>query len=73
MNIYSPTESVVFFKTTENFGELSNMCKGFPLSINNIITMSSEILYQACKFSKHPHIQKEILFCKNSMVSKTDI
>lgn len=67
---YRRTESVVFWKTREKFGELSNMASGFPLLINEIIIHSSEALYQACKFPHIPDLQKKILGQTSPLLAK---
>ena len=70
MREYKKENSIVFSKTREPFGEFSNMCSGFELIINGIELQSSEVLYQALKFSSHPEIQEEIINTKNSMMAK---
>jgi len=67
---YQSSESVVFRKTTEQWGGLSNMCAGFDLVVNNVRIQSSEILYQACRFPHHPSLQLEILSESNPMMAK---
>jgi len=69
-NLYKSSESVVFRKTTEQWGGLSNMCAGFDLVVNNMRIQSSEILYQACRFPNHPSLQMEILSEANPMTAK---
>lgn len=58
--VYDPTECVVFFKTKEAFGGLSNMCGGFPLLVDGKLYRTSEALYQTLKFPDHPQIQEMI-------------
>ncbi len=67
---YVRSESVVFLKTQEAFGGLSNMCAGFPLKINGVRILTSEALYQACRFPDHPNIQDLILNDKSPMGAK---
>ena len=50
---YERSNAVVFLKTSEAFGGLSNMAPGFPLCVNGIAIRTSEALYQACRF---PHV-----------------
>jgi len=64
------SEVVSFLKTKEAFGELSNMCAGFPLIVNDIHIKNSEALYQACRFPHNPEIQEEILKQHSPMASK---
>ncbi len=53
LRTYNRDDCVVFCKTNEKFGGLSNMAPGFPLRINDVDFRTSEALYQACRF---PHI-----------------
>ena len=59
--IYRIDECIVFAKTSEPFGGLSNMAPGYPLFINDNIIPSSEALYQAMRYSLFPSIQHEII------------
>lgn len=72
MNIrnYNSKEAIVFRKTTEPFGGLSNMASGFSLYINEIIVPSSEHLYQAMRYPTNPEIQFEIISQDNAMKAK---
>lgn len=67
---YNESNSVVFRKTTERWGGLSNMARGYPLCINNIKIQSSETLYQSMRFTGYPEIQREILTQNNPMYGK---
>src|SRR5437763_6315333 len=58
---YHKNECAVFLKTAERFGGLSNMAGGYPLSINGIRILTSEALYQACRFPHLPEIQRLII------------
>jgi len=49
---YVRDECVVFRKTNEQFGGLSNMAGGFPLRVNGLLYFTSEHLYQCFRF---PH------------------
>ena len=62
--------SVVFHKTREAFGGLSNMAAGFPLCIGEVKIRTSEALYQACRFPCLPHVQALILAEKSPMAAK---
>ena len=67
---YRRSEAVVFLKTREEFGGLSNMAAGFPLCVNGIEVRTSEALYQACRFPHLPDIQREILEQRSPMTAK---
>ncbi|SFW90328.1 hypothetical protein SAMN05661012_06594 [Chitinophaga sancti] len=67
---YIISESVVFSKTNEAFGGLSNMAPGFPLFVNDNIVSNSEMLYQAMRFSLFPDIQYEIISQNSPMTAK---
>lgn len=67
---YRRSEVVVFHKTKEGFGGLSNMAAGFPLKINGVRVLSSEALYQACRFPHLPQIQREIIGQFSPMTAK---
>lgn len=72
MNIrnYNAKEAIVFRKTTEPFGGLSNMASGYALYINEVIIPSSEHLYQAMRYPTNPEIQFEIINQDNAMKAK---
>ncbi len=70
MNTYKVSEVISFKKTNEAFGGLSNMAAGFPIVINNIGILTSEALYQACRFPHLPEIQKKIIEQKSPMAAK---
>jgi ribA/ribD-fused uncharacterized protein len=67
---YRREEAVVFFRTKEAFGGLSNMASGYPLRVGGVDIHSSEALYQACRFSHLPEVQAEILRQSNAMNAK---
>jgi ribA/ribD-fused uncharacterized protein len=67
---YNFSESVVFHKTTAEFGGLSNMCAGYSLNISDIIIPTAEHLYQACRFPNHPEIQFAIVAEASPMNAK---
>lgn len=70
LRTYKRHESVVFYKTNEAFGGLSNMAAGYPLHINDIHIRTSEALYQACRFPHRPEIQRLIIEQKSPMTAK---
>jgi type I restriction enzyme S subunit len=67
---YERSESVVFLKTKESFGGLSNMAGGFPLRVNGILVLTTEALYQACRFPHLPDVQRLILGERSPMTAK---
>jgi ribA/ribD-fused uncharacterized protein len=70
MPVYHRETSIVFYKTQEAFGGLSNMAAGFPLTINGERILTSEALYQACKYPERPEAQRLILTQKSPMAAK---
>ncbi len=67
---YQRSKSVVFLKTKEAFGGLSNMASGFPLRVNDTRILSSEALYQACRFPNLPKVQRVIIAEQSPMTAK---
>ena len=67
---YDRETSVVFFKTKEEFGGLSNMAGGYPLQVNGIDIRSSEALYQACRFPHRSDLQSLVIEQKSPMTAK---
>lgn len=67
---YHRDECVTFLKTAEAFGGLSNMAGGYPLTINKIKILTSEALYQACRFPHLPDVQKIIIGQPSPMTAK---
>jgi ribA/ribD-fused uncharacterized protein len=62
--------SVVFSKTKEKWGGLSNMAAGSPIVLNGVNFFTSEHLYQALRFVNHPEVQRKIVEEKNPMKAK---
>ena len=67
---YSRKESVVFLKTDEPFGGLSNMAGGYPIHVNGGRILTSEALYQVCRFPHLPDVQKLIIGQVSPMTAK---
>ena len=67
---YARANSVVVYKTKETFGGLSNMAAGFPLHINGTRILTTEALYQACRFPTLPDVQREIIAQHSPMTAK---
>lgn len=68
--VYKYSEVCVFRKTKELFGGLSNMASGFPIKINEKHILTSEALYQACRFPHLPDVQQKIITEKSPMTAK---
>lgn len=67
---YSRHESITFRKTKERFGGLSNMAAGFLLNVNGVKILTSEALYQACRFPNLPEVQRQIIAERSPMTAK---
>lgn len=67
---YIRKESVVFLKTNEPFGGLSNMAGGYPIHVNGLRILTSEALYQVCRFPHLPDVQKMIIGQISPMTAK---
>ena len=67
---YKRAESIVFSKTKEGFGGLSNMAAGFPLRVSSVYIRTSEALYQACRFPHLPEVQRLIIEEASPMTAK---
>lgn len=63
-------QCIVFLKTKEAFGGLSNMAGGFPLEVNGTRILTSEALYQACRFPHLPDIQFLIIQAPSPITAK---
>ena len=70
MRTYSRKNAIIFRKTNEQFGGLSNMAPGFPLEINGIQILTSEALYQACRFPHKPEVQRLVIEQSSPMTAK---
>jgi len=70
LRTYHRATSVVFRKTKDAFGGLSNMAGGFPLRVNGVRILTSEALYQACRFPHLPDVQKLIIAEASPMTAK---
>lgn len=67
---YCRSKCVVFLKTNEAYGGLSNMAGGYPLSIDGVRILTSEALYQACRFPHMVDVQKLIIAQTSPMTAK---
>lgn len=70
LRTYQRADVVVVYKTKESFGGLSNMASGFPLRVNGVRILTSEALYQACRFPHLPEVQREIIGQHSPMTAK---
>lgn len=67
---YFRYQCVIFWKTREQFGPLSNMAGGFPIRVNQLLVPSVEALYQACRYPHLPEVQKLIVGQRSPMTAK---
>ena len=67
---YNTFEVCHFRKTKDEYGGLSNMASGYPLHINDIKILTSEAIYQACRFPHLPEVQKKIIEQKSPISAK---
>ena len=67
---YERSKCAVFLKTAEQFGGLSNMAGGYILTINGVRILTSEALYQACRFPHLSEVQKLIIGQTSPMTAK---
>lgn len=70
MRRYNAEEAIVFLRTKEPFGGLSNMAAGFPLRVGSLDIPTSEALYQACRFPHLPDLQASIIGARSPMSAK---
>jgi ribA/ribD-fused uncharacterized protein len=64
-------KEVIFFRTTTGeFGPLSNMAPDFPIFLHGIRIATAEALYQACRFSDDPDVQRLIIDQMSPMTAK---
>ena len=68
--IYNISQCCVFYKTIEANGSLSNMAAKFNLVVNSIAILTSEALYQACRFPSRPDVQEIIIAQASPMRAK---
>ena len=67
---YNRLECITFRKTAEKFGGLSNMAGGYLLNVNGVKILTSEALYQACRFPHLPEVQRLIITERSPMTAK---
>jgi len=67
---YIRGEVIVVYKTKDDFGGLSNMASGYPLQINGVRILTTEAIYQACRYPHLPEVQREIISQHSPMTAK---
>lgn len=67
---YNRHDSVLFRKTSDEFGGLSNMAPSFPLFVAGVRVRTSEALYQACRYPHLPDVQRLIIEQTSPMTAK---
>lgn len=67
---YKRKDVIVFCRTKEAFGGLSNMASGYPINVNSATILTSEALYQACRYPHLPNLQQEIIAQTSPMTAK---
>jgi ribA/ribD-fused uncharacterized protein len=70
LRTYHRKDVVIVYRTKERFGGLSNMASGFPLRVNGVSILTTEALYQACRFPLLPEVQREIIRQHSPMTAK---
>jgi type I restriction enzyme S subunit len=70
LRTYLRAHSVVFLRTRDEFGGLSNMAAGFSLRVNDIFVPTVEALYQACRFPHLPFVQRLVIDQGSPMAAK---
>ena len=68
--VYLKKDCITFRRTHEEFGGLSNMAGGYPIFLEGTKILTSEALYQACRFPEHSDIQKEIIMQRSPVTAK---
>lgn len=67
---YERDSSIVFLRTHDHFGGLSNMSAGFPIEVNSLKIRTCEALYQMCRFPLRADIQALILAEPSPIIAK---
>lgn len=70
LRTYLSNDARVFFFTSSEYGEFSNMAEGFPLTIDGYVWPSAESLYQACRFPDDPELQGKIIIQSSARLAK---
>lgn len=69
---YTRQNCAVVYRTKDQFGGLSNMAGGYPMTVNGLSIRTSEALYQACRFPHLPNVQQTILQQSSPLVAKLE-
>ena len=67
---YIRSDVITFLKTHDKWGELSNMCAGFPIQIADIIIKTLEAFYASMRYPLYPSHQLEIISKPSPMGAK---
>lgn len=70
LRTYQASNSIIFKKNNESYGDLSNMSMKYPMEISNTKILNTEALYQACRFPHLIDLQSKIIFEKSPMKVK---
>lgn len=68
--IWNRKTSVEFRKTNERWGMFSNMAASYPVYIDGKKWLTTEALYQACRYPDHPEHQEAIRLKPNPLQAK---
>jgi N-glycosidase YbiA len=68
--IYREVDCAIIHRTRDRFGELSNMCRGFPIEYDGRTFFSTEALYQCCRYPGLHDLQARINI-PNAMSAKS--
>lgn len=67
---YQKSKCIFFRKTKEEWGGFSNMAGGYALNVDGVKILTSEALYQACRFPHLPEVQRLIIHQSSPMSAK---
>ncbi|WP_276208651.1 NADAR family protein [Janthinobacterium agaricidamnosum] len=70
LRTYTRSECVVFHRTKDPFGGLSNMAGGYAVTVNGVRFRTTEALYQACRFPQLPEVQRLVISEASPIVAK---
>jgi type I restriction enzyme, S subunit len=61
LHIYDLAASAVIYRMMDQFDDLSNFARDFPLEIHGLVAYTNESLYQALRFPHRPDLQRLLL------------
>lgn len=67
---YAYADCVTFKRSREEFGGLSNMCGGYPMTLGTHHIRTVEHLYQPLRFPDNPKLQMELLAIPSPIIMK---